>query len=282
MTPVPADIRLGRGGLPYAVLRGDDGSAASVYLHGAHVTSWTTADGAEQLYLSEEAVFDGRAPIRGGIPVIFPQFAAEGALPKHGFARTTPWVVGDDLAATPGELTLELRDTAATRSVWDVPFVAQLHVRLGAMSLELELLVRNTGKRAMHFTAALHTYLRTPANGRSVVRGLAGCEFRDAADPGFRLVQREELAIDGEINRVYFDVPEELVVELADRTLRLRSAGLPDAVVWNPGVPGAAGLDDMPSADARRMLCIEPAAIGLGIAIPAGGEWRGSHRLLAG
>lgn len=30
--------------------------------------------GVENLYLSETAVFDGKAAIRGGIPVVFPQF----------------------------------------------------------------------------------------------------------------------------------------------------------------------------------------------------------------
>ena len=59
----------GRGGLPRVVLRADDGGRAEVYLHGAHVTSWTTPDGREQLYLSERAVFDGRAAIRGGVPL---------------------------------------------------------------------------------------------------------------------------------------------------------------------------------------------------------------------
>lgn len=278
MTAAAAGVGRGRGGLPHVVLRGSDGSTADVYLHGAHVTSWRTADGAEQLYLSELALFDGRAAIRGGIPVIFPQFASEGPLPKHGFARTMPWMVVDALPALGAEVTLELRDTPATRAHWDASFVARLHVRVGPDGLSLGLVVRNVGTAAMKFTAALHTYLATPQDARTRVRGLSGCSFRDASDPGPTRPQDGDLVVDGAINRVYLAVPDTIRAEFPDRTVRLRSVGLPDLVVWNPGA-GAAGLADMPGADAGRMLCLEPAAIGSAVAIGPGTEWRGIHRL---
>ena len=71
----------GRGGLEKVVLRSRDGALAEVYLHGAHVTSWRPAGTREErLFLSERSEFRGGAAIRGGIPVIFPQFAAEGPL----------------------------------------------------------------------------------------------------------------------------------------------------------------------------------------------------------
>jgi glucose-6-phosphate 1-epimerase len=48
------------------------GESVTVHLYGATVTSWKTASGAEQLWLSEAAALDGSKPIRGGIPVVFP------------------------------------------------------------------------------------------------------------------------------------------------------------------------------------------------------------------
>ncbi len=72
-------------------LRTLDGDTASIVAHGAHVTSWRTANGVEQLYLSPRSAYHSGAAIRGGVPIIFPQFNMVGPLPRHGFARTAPW-----------------------------------------------------------------------------------------------------------------------------------------------------------------------------------------------
>lgn len=59
---------------------------------GAHVTSWTTSENngatwTEHLWMSTLSALDGSAPIRGGIPIAFPQFADSGPMKLHGFAR---------------------------------------------------------------------------------------------------------------------------------------------------------------------------------------------------
>lgn len=65
---------------------------AEVYAFGAHVTSWGVGD-EELLFLSREAILDGSKPIRGGIPVVFPQFNDLGPLSAHGFARKSVWSI---------------------------------------------------------------------------------------------------------------------------------------------------------------------------------------------
>ena len=80
-------------GLEALRLNGPRGASAVVSSLGGQVLSWITPDGRERLFLSERAVFDGSVPIRGGIPVCFPQFASVGKLPKHGFVRTREWSV---------------------------------------------------------------------------------------------------------------------------------------------------------------------------------------------
>ena len=71
------------------------GSSVDVALFGGHVTSWKTvgADGnaVERLWLSSLSAMDGTAPIRGGIPIAWPQFANDGPMPLHGFARERAW-----------------------------------------------------------------------------------------------------------------------------------------------------------------------------------------------
>ena len=83
------NIGLGKGELPVATLTHESGATAEVYILGAHVTSWKTSDGVERLFVSSASAFTRGAAIRGGIPVCWPQFSGRGALPKHGFARTS-------------------------------------------------------------------------------------------------------------------------------------------------------------------------------------------------
>src|SRR3712207_1855068 len=110
--------------------------------HGGHVLGWTPAgSGTDRLWLSPtHACGPGRA-IRGGIPVIFPQFSDRGPLPKHGLARDRAW---QPLSVTsfPGvrsDCELELRDDPATRGIWDRAFRLGLRAPAFATALDVEL-----------------------------------------------------------------------------------------------------------------------------------------------
>ena len=81
------------GQLPALLLTAPDGAQATVTLYGAHLISWQGADGRERLFCSTQSSLDGKRAIRGGVPVIFPQFAARGAGMRHGFARVSTWRV---------------------------------------------------------------------------------------------------------------------------------------------------------------------------------------------
>ena len=51
------------------------GAKVVVDLFGATVVSWILPSGKEMLYLSSLADRSGKSAIRGGIPVVFPQFS---------------------------------------------------------------------------------------------------------------------------------------------------------------------------------------------------------------
>ena len=67
-----------------------DNCSCSIHLHGATIISWIS-NNIERLYLSEAAIFNNVKAIRGGIPVVFPQFGQppQSSMPQHGFARTS-------------------------------------------------------------------------------------------------------------------------------------------------------------------------------------------------
>src|SRR3972149_3038966 len=85
------EIITGAGGMPKVCLVSADGAQVEVYLHGGHVTSWIPSGGDERLFLSQKSEFRPGAAIRGGAPIIFPQFGSLGTLSNHGFARMLPW-----------------------------------------------------------------------------------------------------------------------------------------------------------------------------------------------
>ena len=270
-------------GLPARRLNGPRGAAAIVSLFGGQVLSWTTPDGRERLFLSERAIFDGSAPIRGGIPVCFPQFASLGSLPKHGFARTQPWSVaaercGGDFALT----TLELRDDEATRALWPHPFHAEITVMLEADRLDIEFCVTNTGAAPFAFTGALHTYLRVVQVEDAALEGLHGYDFCDAVRDN-RVLRESgtEIAVDREVDRIYYDVRRPQLLNAGNLSLGIQNQGFTDVVVWNPWVDKCAALADMEPDGWRRMLCVEAALTRSPVELPAGEEWYGRQTLVA-
>jgi glucose-6-phosphate 1-epimerase len=264
-------------------LNGPRGSSAVVARLGGQVLSWLTPDGREHLFLSERAVFDGSAPIRGGMPICFPQFGGLGDLPKHGFARTREWSVaaqrcGDDYALA----TLELVDDENTRALWPHAFRAEISVMLEVDRIDVEFCVENTGPAPFEFTGALHSYLRVTQVEDVALEGLHGHDYLDAARDN-RVVRETgtEIIVEGEVDRVYYDVRRPQLLNAGNLSLGIQSQGFPDVVVWNPWVDLCAGLKDMPPDGWRHMLCVEAAAVRKPVIVPAGEEWYGRQALVA-
>jgi glucose-6-phosphate 1-epimerase len=274
-----------RGGLPALLLTADDGARAEVHLDGAQVTSWVPAGGVEQLFVSERAVYRPGTSIRGGIPVIFPQFGP-GPLPKHGFARTTRWEHAPHSAEAGGAAgaTLLLRDSAASRALWPFAFELALTVEVGGGSLTVSLDVVNPGPDPFAFTAALHTYLRVAEVDAVALEGLAGVRYRDHAADGREVVDESpSLVVRGEVDRVYLSPPSELRLrdgEAPDaRVVTIRASGFPDVVVWNPGPVRARELPDLGEGGHHGMLCVEAAAAAAPVTLEAGARWSGRQEM---
>ncbi|HEX2191303.1 MAG TPA: D-hexose-6-phosphate mutarotase [Longimicrobiaceae bacterium] len=260
------------------------GARAQVYLQGAHVARWTDPAGEELLFVSERAKFEPGTAIRGGIPVVFPQFADQGPLPKHGFARTAAWERVEAGTAPDGAAfaLLRLADDRATREPWPHPFRAVLRVALYAETLEVALRVANTGEGTMAFTCALHTYFRVGDVRRAAVEGLAGVRYLDKVEAGAeRTEERETTVFAGETDRVYVDAPDRLWIRDGEsgRTVVLEKRGFRDAVVWNPWEELAGRLPDLGDDEYLRMLCVEPANAVEPVHLPPGEEWTGTQRL---
>ncbi|HQE08866.1 D-hexose-6-phosphate mutarotase [Thermomonas sp.] len=251
------------------------GAHALVALHGAQVLSWVPADGRERLFLSERAVFDGRNPIRGGIPVIFPQFGERGALQKHGFARNHAWAFeGVDADAA----VFVLRCDADAQ--WPHGCIARLRVALTAKQLRVTLDIENIGATAFAFTAALHTYLRVDDIAQVSIEGLQGCDFEDSVNGGTLHRQSEfEVRCNGETDRIYNDVVAPLTLLDGGHQLYIEQEGFADAVLWSPGPSLCARIGDLAPDDWRQFVCVEAGQVLQPVLLQAGEYWRGMQCL---
>lgn len=250
------------GALPAVQIEGPGRAAAIVTLYGAHLVSWTSADGQERIFCSAKSSLDGSRPIRGGVPVIFPQFAARGTGMRHGFARVSTWRLrasGEGFA----EFALDDADLApAHASAWPFAFALTLRVEVLADELRFSLEVRNTGVDAFPFSSALHTYFMVDR----------------LANVGIDGVQDGEMLITDKYDHIHFGITKAIVLRSGMGTLRLEQQGFPDAVVWNPGAADSAVLADMEGDEYQHFVCIEPALIEP-VELEAGGAWTGRHQI---
>jgi glucose-6-phosphate 1-epimerase len=254
------------GQLPAIRIQAPDGAEATITLYGAHLVSWKGADGRERMFMSEKSVLDGSKALRGGVPVIFPQFAERGKGMRHGFARVSNWRLEDsglednaawasfDLAA--GDLPTTLADA------WPHTFALCLRVAVRANELDMTLTVRNLGAAPFPFAAALHTYHLVP----------------DVCEVRIEGISSDEISIIDKLDEVYPHVAGRAQLATSTGTLVLEQSGFTDAVVWNPGAVDAAALPDMENGEYKHFVCIEPAVLDP-VTLEAGQSWTGTYRV---
>lgn len=269
------------GELPAVTIRAADGAQATVTLYGGHLVAWQTSDGQERLFCSRDSALDGSRAIRGGVPVIFPQFGARGTGMRHGFARVATWQLesnGDADGAAWAQFILQHTDLPdAIPTTWPWAFTLRLRVAVQGLSLELQLSVHNTGEQAFPFSAALHSYFAIDQLGEARIGGLQRVRYSDET-PQDALQAEELLQFADKLDRIYYQLPGALTLQSGSHTLRLEQQGFTDAVVWNPGAQDAAALPDLADDEYQRFICIEPALIQPDT-LAAGAQWTGRQHL---
>jgi glucose-6-phosphate 1-epimerase len=291
---------------------GPSGSRATLEmcLFGAHVTSWkcfTSSDchGNEYLWMSSLSNLDGSAPIRGGIPIAFPQFADNGPMKLHGFARENMWTIASrttDDDSDKIELSLSSNNDISMEWNFHNPFTLSLCVELRISSFKMQLRVHNTSSTdPLSFTGCMHTYFRTPDITRCSVSGLQGLPFIDKVD-GYTIkvndaasfdiaaeMSSEESASLAEgkyfVDRIYQPpagnpCPLTLIDSSSNRQFRVeKSLSWPEWVVFNPWIEGKKGSlgPDFDDDGYQHMICLEPAVATEAIVIAPNACWEGEQ-----
>lgn len=269
-------------GRPCLRLTSADGARADISLHGAQVMSWQPAPGRERLYLSPRASHAPGKAIRGGIPVIFPQFAGRGAMIKHGFARLLDWQfrgIEYDVAPEPAAV-FELRDAAVTQAYWPSRFQARLHVALAPSCIEVGLEIHNHDDAPFAFTAALHTYLRVDELMDASLHGLEEAPYLDSTRGEASMPATGAAVRFGvETDRIYPDAASAPTLRSGSGAVRIDSENFRDTIVWNPGPELAASTADLGAGEHRHFVCVESGTVIEPVVLAPGERWIGIQRL---
>lgn len=234
---------------------------------GAHVTNWQEEGKPPLLFMSKTAILDKSKPIRGGIPVLFPQFGNQGPLKKsHGFARSMEWSV-DESKSTKCTRTgnvhvvFTLHSCASTKEHWEHDFKCEYTIALNQRGdLRLLFKVHNTGSRDMSFTGGLHTYYEVSALPQTSVI----------------LSAEEMVTVKGPLDQKWLGT--EPSISLVDgghmRAIEIKRSGFNDVCIWNPWEENCKKMADL--HDYKTFLCVEPIQIDPAVVVRAGESWTGS------
>jgi len=255
----------GAGDIPVVKIQNEQ-ATATISLQGAQVLSWVPDGDDEVIWLSEDARFAPGKSVRGGVPICWPWFGPHGSdasFPAHGFARTVLWQVADTQPLSAGETQITFRLDprqldAGIQQMWPLSTIAEFRLTIGRM-LVMELTTFNHSDQAITIGQALHTYFNIDDVSRTDVYGLEGREYIDKTDGLKRKTQAGPVTIGGEVDRVYLQTADDVVIDDKKRRIIITKRGSQSTIVWNPWKAVAEKMGDLGKDGYLKMLCVESA-----------------------
>ena len=283
---------------PIEIVHAKSGARAVVHPYGATVTSYKTSTGREMLFVSRLAKMDATKAIRGGIPLVFPQFGRpDDSYPQHGFLRCNTWTAAGEVSqdgdeAASADFTLKLADATNARggSVWGlredgsaaggVDCTVTLTVRVSPSSLTTTLTVKTPPESAaFDYQCLFHSY-HSVSGGSALdadscyVSGLGGYSVEDKVTGESYTLGDGPITVGGEVDRIYTPPDGKPEVDAIVRTGKDGSSASVKAsatqggsvvpvscVVWNPHLEKAKGMGDFGDDQYHDMICVEPGVL---------------------
>jgi len=263
-------FKTGKGNIPVVEIKNNQASA-TISLQGAHLLSWVPTGEDEVIWVSEDATFAPAKSVRGGIPICWPWFGAHEnnvSFPAHGFARTVLWQVTNTRSLSAGETEITFRlvthhlDTSQIEKngqhMWPQATIAEYRVTI-AKTLSLELTTFNNSDHPITIGQALHIYFNIEDITHTSVNGLEGKDYLDKTDSFKRKKQTGSVIINTEVDRVYLQTPDDIIIDNKKRKIVIKKQGSQSTVVWNPWKSVAEKMGDLGKDGYRKMLCVESA-----------------------
>lgn len=207
----------------------------------------------ELLYLSPLSQIGTKQTLRGGIPVLFPQFGNFGNLKKHGFVRDLNWKLINE-GNNQNDLFVEYEYVIAKDHFLDWKHSAKLNLKASVINnlFNITLQILNIGDSSFEFTGGLHPYFKINSRSAIKINGLESSSFEDTF-PEIRF----ELSSDRVIERLYF-TNKDIFFNNGYNNLVIKTKGFESWMIWNPGKDLSKSINDLPDDDWNKFICIEP------------------------
>lgn len=261
----------GEGGFAFIKIHNDKADAL-ISLYGGQVLSYRKAQQPDVFFLSDRAYYQHGKAIKGGVPICWPWFGNDPqnkGRPAHGFARNSLWqlVATEQLANGDTFVELQLSPNELSASLWPHEFLLSLKVTVGD-ELTLQLTTHNNDTQPFEITQALHSYFALESIDALRISGLENLTYLDKAKSNTgaeQKTQQGEIHIEGEVDRIYLQVPEQITLKniapslTAESAITLQSKNNATAVVWNPWQQLCEQSADLKPDDYQRFVCVETA-----------------------
>ncbi|MCF6345698.1 MAG: D-hexose-6-phosphate mutarotase [Thiomicrorhabdus sp.] len=215
------------------------------------------------LWVSPSAIYNGKKPVRGGIPICWPWFgkhSVDSTLPAHGFVRNRVWQLGrvNTLENGATELIFSIESSEETMKIWPYRFRLEVIMTIGD-TLSLCLTTTNLSDQEMQLTEAFHSYFNVSHSGEVVVSGLENSLQVDTLSGVTKPFQAQKLFLSPPIDSVFLNHSSDAIIEDVgfSRCILIRKQDSMSTVVWNPGSEIVKGFSDIPNEAWPRFLCVE-------------------------
>ncbi len=243
---------------------------ALLSLFGGHLLSFTPTNVNENiLWLSEEAIFDEKTAIRGGVPICWPWFAnlrSGDDIPAHGFVRSQAWqliaIEEKSDAAEISETTLTLQPETLGLHNTSAHLTVRLVVTI-AKDCKISLISSNAGNTPISITQALHSYFNVKDVTTAQIDGVTSNYYDKVVDTHGNTPSLP-YKFESETDRIHV---AEVDTSTNSQTVTIRShnnfdinigqSGHDSIIVWNPYVDKSKSMKDMADNGYETMLCIE-------------------------
>lgn len=235
-------------------------ACADISLFGGHILSFKPKhDDRERLWVSQNALYDGINPIRGGIPICWPWFGAHSyndGLPAHGYVRTQSWeILNTEETDTGTTISLKPKTSAGKGLEGNAQLTLVIHI---GKQLSIQLHTSNLGENPFTYHCALHSYFAISDIKQCELIGLSK-QYSDKTRSFQMFDTPQPYHFNEETDRVHQEQPKSISIMDEQFNTVINSSGHDSIVVWNPWQEKSVSMSDMADDSYLTMLCVETA-----------------------